>query len=366
MTDNIETVKIDENQEVVEAGILRDLLKKFEKGFNKIFDSLAQVGVSIDKEKVHPVDPKDPQKGYIFVCSSGKGTLVKCKVVPTAGKNNKFWDVYIKSKEKSKKDQYHNVPTDKIDDCITKFYDKYFEEAFEDAEQGGEDFDINEFDEAPETNESEASEQETANSSKKLIIKLHTVTGGTKTKVVYEPVNCTYDPSEALSDVKTVCASEDFVSTLSCVPEMFEFVPCTDGVDVNRLEDDCVTCVNAADEIMKAYVQSLLDAMYLRGTETPANGLNPYMICGDIAGDIFWMIRSLEDIFRANGLQWSNFGNSQTESCVLEYEHRDSYIALIHRILDTVELYYNCFQHDIQSVLDNQIITFKTQWLARL
>lgn len=357
--------------EPIEAGIISTLLAKFGKGLGKMFDELSKAGVKIDQEKSkpHPVDPEDASKGFIFTCTGGSGTMIKCKLVPTAQKNNKYWDIYIKSKDKNKKASYHNIPTDKVDDKITEFYDKFFGEGFEDADLDGQKFDVSDFDDSEneDSNDSgsNSNQDQVDSSTKEMFVKLSKVTCGTESKVVYEPIKCTYDTETALDDIKTICASDDLLSLLTTEPQMFRVVPEDDGLNVDTCETlTSETAICPVEEILRVYTQALLDCIYVESSTIYTKDMRD--LYSGLSSDIFWMLKNMKDLFVATGLVVTNFVDGEHTSCVIITDPVASYKAIINNLIVATELYYNCFSHDIQTALDNQILSLKSQWLVRL
>ena len=341
--------------ENVEAGIIAKLLKALPKYLGNGINEVVKRGIKVEESK--PVDGKNYDSGIIFVATSGKGTVIKCKVVPVPERKGRF-NMYIKSKD-GKKASYPSISQDQMDDKITEFFDKFYGEAFEDADNNEDDFNMEEFNE-DEDAKNQSADSDDASSASKLFMKLSKVTSGTDVHVNLESVMANYNTVSALADMTAVVNNDDFVSLLSETPKCYEVTTVDGQLDVADSED--MPQFNPFAELLKGYYVATLNLDYLSTnySDSSMNRLDPYYMSSDIR---YW-IHNIVTIAKVSGCCTPNpidllqgqvgilCDQSQQGSCSMK--------SVLETLLATIELYYANFSHDIQSILDDNIIQIKT------
>lgn len=341
--------------ENVEAGIIAKLLKALPKYLGNGINEVVKRGIKVEESK--PVDGKNYDSGIIFVATSGKGTVIKCKVVPVPERKGRF-NMYIKSKD-GKKAAYPSIGQDQMDDKITEFFDKFYGEAFEDADNNEDDFNMEEFNEDEDAN-NQSADSDDASSSSKLFMKLSKVTSGTDVHVNLESVMANYNSVSALADMTAVVNNDEFVSMLDSTPKCYQVTTVDDQLDV--ADTEAMPNFNPFAELLRGYYLTVLNLDYLSTNYSDAsmNRLDPYYLSSDIR---YW-IHNIVTIAKVSGFCTPNpidlIQGQQGIDCQNSESGLCSMKSILENLLATIELYYANFSHDIQSILDDNIIQIKT------
>ena len=339
--------------EPVNSGIILSLLGKLSKSFQKSVMNLVDKGLKVDDVK------ESSDGGIIFRAVSGKGTMIKVKGIPSSGDKNLF-DIYIKSKD-GKKKKYLGIKPEDIDKKITEFFDKEYGEALEygykDAKEDKE--------EHGETRDIDTSEFEDANSSKKLLVKLKKSVNASETMVDLVAVNANYNASEAMNDLNQVVCSDEFVATIPNEATCFEIVPDETGYEVNRCEE--FQCGDPFACILKTGFSAMLKLQMLHWNIKGINFREVHNMIGDFVYKISYQLDNISEIAMQTRdlspnvlelLQGETYNNviPESETAAVECAR-----IIIMNFVETMNLYYPNFDHDIQSVLDNYISDWKSE-----
>lgn len=354
-------------KEYVQSGLITNLIKSLPKFIGKGIEEVSKMGVNVTESK--PVDG-NYDNGVIFVATGGKGHTIKCKVVPVPELKGKF-NFYIKSKD-GHQASWASIGEDQMDDKITEFFDKYYDESFEDAEDNKDDFNMDDFakDDKSKNESPEAPpEEQDMNSSKKLYVTLSKVTAGSEVSANVHSVYANYDSVPAMADMTCLLGDTDFVASLSEEPTAFCVESTPDELTTEEVEyvqpHDPMDCV-----VQQLYV-STLNLQYL-GMYSNPSPFYTFLDGYSIAQDIMYSVRRLISIFVASGWKQKNpISLVQRGECVsilsTDVDSIQSDIkSCLENIVCTLSLYRPDFSPDIQSVFDDIVSQIKVSYLSML
>lgn len=343
----------DKMNESVNSGVILSLLGKLSKSFQKSVMNLVDKGLNVDEVK------ESSDGGIIFRAVSGKGTMIKVKGIPSAG-NKKLFDIYIKSKD-GKKQKYLGVKPEDIDNKITEFFDKEYGETLEYGYQDAKE----DKEEHGETQDIDTSDFEDTNSSKKLLVKLKKSISASETLVDLVAVTANYNACEAMNDLNQVVCNDAFVATIPNEATCFEIVPDETGYEVNPCEE--FKCEDPFSFILKAGFSAMLKLQMLHWNIKGINFREVHNMIGDFVYKISYQLDSISEIAMQTRdlspnvielLQGETYNNTIPSSEVAAVECARQ---IIMDFVDTMNLYYPNFDHDVQSVLDNYIADWKSE-----
>lgn len=357
-------------KEYVQSGVITNLLKSLPKFIGKGIEQVSKMGVNVTESK--PVDG-NYDNGVIFVATGGKGHTIKCKVVPVPELKGRF-NFYIKSKD-GHQASWPSIKEDQMDDKITEFFDKFYGESFEDAEDNKDDFNMDEFSKEDESkNESPEAppEEQDMNSSKQLFVKLSRVTAGENISAKVHSVFANYASVPAMADMTCLLADNDFIQSIPEEPTAYCVTSTPEELTTEALTNEKAEGTQPLDPmdcVMQQIYVSLMNLHYL-GMRTCTPMMYNYLDGMSIANDIMYSVRRLISIFVASGWEPKNpISFLQNGECVsvlsTDADSVQSDVkSCLENIVCTLSLYRPDFSPDIQSVFDDIVSTLKIQYLS--
>lgn len=325
--------------QLVEAGFVMDMFKKFLNNFSKDLaksltsfsgsDGIAVADAKKDGDNITPFIKCVDKKGFIH------GFSMDFSINDDGTYNLNF------NADNGKNLKLENIDVTNIKDTIKDAAKQFFG-------QLGTYEDVDDLEDEDENGVIDSVAEELA-ASKKVSVNLSKVVADDNSySITMGKVLCSEDlvPAEALTIINDVCADDEFCES---VPE--------EGQCYEICEEDDEYIVNPIDEIENVdewvCLDNIIDAAVLASVSSKALFLNNK----DYHRSFNYFNYSLDDmVYQLRALKVELAGRVDIAEC-----HADSYISIdtlkenIQCFIDTMELFYSNFNHDIQYALDGHI-----------
>jgi len=323
-----------ESKEAVEAGKVYDILKGISTAFTDVFKFLNEC--SIKAKDAEPVtDAEGKTVGELFTAVTKQGNQIKIKLVQSSGRKD-LYDMYCLAKN-GKKEAYPHIKIDKIDDKLTEFAKDAYDEELVDFDN--EDFNV----------EDEFADMDFSSASK-IQIELSKIKGSKEIK--FGKVYCNYDPSLAFDDLDEVLDCDEVQELICEEPQCLEIIPTENAYVINQL--DSIACCNNVSEILKAQcIAIILLENLIKHCDSTCCNVQSFI--QSICWQKEWLLHSslwyncsstLIDVLQSIDL------NALAESSLTSDEILANYA-------DTLDLYYGSFDHEIQKLIDDWLLTIR-------
>ena len=309
------------SQETVTSGAILDKLKKF---ISEIFGDLKTENQSEVKDK------SGKTVGYRFTAISGNDHKAHVKVLESNGVAN-LYDVYIVG-DNGVKAKKVSLTQEKVNKFVEDFIDKNFEATIEEFVQDENTKDIDISDEAFDENIEE---------SKKIQVTLSKVTSSQE--VVCGKIYCNYDALDAYEDLESLLDESEFVDSLSEEPVSYEIIPLEEEYTIEEIP--AVLPMNCVGEILKAQLQAIVN---LHCCTT---------CCRQEAWDYIQIIRWQFDWLLQSKLAANVDMGNVFDS--MNVEPQISILQIVENYATVLDLYYPNFDHEIQALLDEWLLTLR-------
>lgn len=390
------------SESVITASIIdkiKNILKLFPKDLLSSMDELKDLGIDI-KDDPKPVKREDEIIGALFTAITGNQDKINIKIVQSSGLKNTY-DLYMLG-DNGAKGSYPHIRANEIDDKITNFIDKEYEGVLEEyTTKNSNDIDLQkEFDNiedeseveestaiVTEENESKVVTNTDVNSSTEINSSLKKVQAClSKDKdgqVELHKIFCNYDSLEAYDDLQDVIYDEQFNETLTEEPQSFEIIPDEESFEVTHIDgvDDMfkesvhqifIRQVSTLLLIQKSLIKpsairypdglidnvdGLIESIFIKDLENLSYLLNEEMLFtskhllrGSMYPEEFDQLihKAIESVDNTDDF---NKGRGIDTSC--GYRLIADYVLIL-------EMYYPNFDHELQHLLDEWILTLRS------
>ena len=322
----------------IQAGPISDMLISI---FNKCFKDLESRGFKNSEYKKVKSDDGE-ETGFSFTCTSEQGHQFHVKALKSAGRSN-LYDYYIVGDNGSKKKFTHRPDSD-LDNVVSEFLESFYDEPDSaDIDEG--DYDS----ETAKMMDIDDNGFESANSSKKIQISLSKVQSSSE--VVLGPIYCNYDEFEVYEDLENVLDSEEFIDDLSEDPQMFEIIPSEDEYTIEPI--DSIEPMNFASQVIRAQFITLMQLYSTKWNSDCLLDENPLSFISTIRWQLDWMISSQ---LAALNVDIAEILKSITSE---EIEPDGDVSNIVENYCMVLDLYYPNFSHEVQSLLDEWLLTLR-------
>lgn len=320
----------------IQAGVISDLAKKLPDGFKSIIDDLFSFeGVKSKNTKIFP-----DGSGFMYDLSTPEGTLVRVKILQSAGYKN-FFDVFCLGKD-GKKAKFNHLSSENIPDTVAEFVVEAYGETL-----NLEDVSMDNISRNPST--TDGFDIEKTFSNKKIHISLSKIEGSDEIQIT--SIYSNYDPMSVYDDISSILDEPEFTSTLGYEPTSYEIIPSEDSYEVNEI-DELVSTFYKIDEILAAcYALAIrLDSLYAESKLTNSEELNSILNYKELVQN---EIQSFLDLASPQDI---NFENISTLLSSLVFSYMGSTLdELINQHAAILELYKVNLPESMQVMIDEWI-----------
>lgn len=322
----------------VQASVIDDVSSIVKKLFDTIFKGIDKLldGRGYDKKDEKEVEDGG-HAGTETIYESGNGDQVSVQVFQTNDNPEQF-TVIVKAKG-HKEVVKKNVKRNKIDDIITTYMD---------SELGA-------------TNEGPIE------SSKRLQVTLKRVTASSGAEIHLTAINANYSIVEAMTDLDTILADDEFANMVTDEPKSFEIteVEDEDEYDVNEMDED--EEVDTTETYANMFFAALQLQYNLQYIHWGARG-EQFAEIHRMVDSIMWCARENVDVLAELMVEKTGVvphpGTAQFATLPdpdgLDFQASLEYaITSIHDFINVLEGYYVNLDHDVQGQLDSWIRDMK-------
>ena len=335
--------------ESVMSGKLLDFFKNI---LNSVEKSFRELDYTIRDRKVD----KDTGE-FIYTIILNEDEAFKVRGVPTGKKDAKLFDLQFISDDKSgnMKKEVDDVPYDKLTTEIVNvakwFFDRdSIQEVLDD--ETGKDIrkDLEKSSRSEQKKAQREAEEKAAEASKKLSIKLEKITSATSVDIALTAVKANYDPTEALADLEVILDPSTLEDLITDDVNNYEVIVNEDGYD-------CEPCEN-----IDINLQDVITTMRVAGYNLYFNfyefcKYNPMV---DYRyKDWLYTISTQIDTLTELSIELTDGIPTVVETIKqltpIPISSVEDAVPLIRTYVDTLNLQYCHFSHDIQEELDRMI-----------
>lgn len=320
----------------IQAGVISDLAKKLPDGFKSIIDDLFSFeGVKSKNTKIFP-----DGSGFMYDLSTPEGTLVRVKILQSAGYKN-FFDVFCLGKD-GKKAKFNHLSSENIPDTVAEFVVEAYGETLNLEDVSMDNISMN-----PST--TDGFDIEKTFSNKKIHISLSKIEGSDEIQI--NSIYSNYDPVSVYDDVSNLLDEPEFTSSVGYEPTSYEIIPSEDSYEVNEI-NSLVNSFYTLNEILAAcYALSIcLDSLYAEAKITNSEDLNSILNYKGLVQNEIQSILNLADT------QYINFECISNMMPFLLTSYMGSTLnELINQHAAILELYKVNLDESVQTMIDEWI-----------
>ena len=305
---------------------------------------------------------EDEDTGEItFVAKTGSGIELLVKCIPSAQRKD-LYDMYIKSKDGKNKAEYPHIKVDDFDKKMVEFLERYYEgegleEGFEDAQKEGR------------TNDKSA--EFNVDSSNKIRVSLQKINSNSNSSIKVNKIETKIQPILACEYIEDIIQDDEFYESLSEDPVTYDIVVQDDIFDVQPCDCEPNIDMTYHNILIHAY-QTLFKLQTIHWNTKCRQFMRLHTMTNDYIYKQFYDIDKLAEIALQNQ-DWIDMNAIIT--CVnLKYPvHNLDYDTALGLIESTIaeyvavlELYYSNVPHQVQSIFDEWIDFWKTEYDYKL
>lgn len=322
-----------------------------------IADIVKKTNLDVDDIK------EDEDTGEItFVAKTGSGLELLVKCIPVSQRKD-LYDMYIKSKDGKHKAEYPHIKTDKFDEKIVEFLEKFYdgeglEDGFEDAQK------------------EDRTKDESANfdvdSSKHIRVSLKRINGCSDSAIKVVKVQTDIDPVVASEYLKDIVQDDSFYNELTEEPTTYDIIVEDDSFDVQTC--DCEPEVdNTYCVILKYAYQTLFKLQNIHWNTKCKQFMRLHTMTNDYVYKQFYDIDKLAEIALQNQ-DYIDVNSIATDAANYSYTvgnlDYDTALDMLETAIkdytEVLEFYYPNVPHQVQSVFDEWIDYWKTEYDYKL
>lgn len=318
----------------IEAGIITDIINSFKsvsQKLGKVLDTMVDLGTKL-------VDSEQDGDSNIVTMETPEGNIVKAKITPTSS-TNKF-DILFMDKSGTKIKEYNNVIDDDFDD---KYYEVVLDKFGEDLTQ-------------PDITSSESITETT-----KFKVGFKKIISDNEEIISYTKVFGCTNGQLVLSDIDVLMSDDAFVQSIPTDVEQYYEIE-DNGADILVQECGEANPSDSYETLLGALIPAYCNLLTLHWNVYGDQFYNIHIELNDLCYQIQHDIDTIAEFAIQNCKFEPHFGRYTKDIDVNDYTCESVATiaqAILHNLITVIELTYNNFSCEVQSILDNMLNMFK-------
>ena len=318
----------------IEASIITDIINSFKslsQKLGKVLDTMVDLGTKL-------VDSEQDGDSNIVTMETPEGNIVKAKITPTSS-TNKF-DILFMDKSGTKIKEYNNVIDDEFDD---KYYEVVLDKFGEDLAQ-------------PNTASDESITETT-----KFKVGFKKIISDNEEIISYTKVFGCTNGQLVLSDINALMSDDAFVQSIPLDIEQYYAVE-DKGSDI--LVEECgeATPSDSYETLLSTLIPAYSSLLTLHWNVYGDEFYSIHTELNDICYQLQYNIDTIAELAVQNCKFEPHFGHYIEDINVTDYTCKSvANVAqtILHNVITVIELTYDNFSCEVQSILDNMLNMFK-------
>lgn len=305
---------------------------------------------------------EDKDTGEItFVAKTGSGLEILVKSIPVPQKKD-LYDMYIKSKDGKHKAEYPHIKADKFDDKIVEFLEKFYdgeglEDGFEDAKK--------------ENRTKDESADFDVDSSNHIRVSLQKIQSSSDSAIKITRIETAVNPILACEYIEDIIQDDEFYDQVSEDPTTYDIFIENDAFDIQPC--GCEPNIDGTYHtiLIHAY-HTLFKLQAIHWNTKCKQFMRLHTMTNDYVYKQFYDIDKLAEIALQNQ-DWINMNDiiqSTDKDYPVDNLDYDTALSSIEQTIKdyvaVLELYYPNVPHQVQSIFDEWIDYWKTEYDYKL